>query len=283
MVKTTFRVGFRPGQLRPRAILLDIMCLFYLFLGKQLVFYWTGSDVPRTARLLGERGGVSQIWSVPVTKFLLRRSQHCVAAPWLADELRDMGYLAESFPFPTPTERFEGARDEKVCWPDMFTVLTYVPDHNHTNYCGEEILDLAKRMPDVAFRVMGGEGRWCSKPPENLTFLGWTDSLKEYQRCIVVLRAVRHDALGGTVREALLCRRYVLYTYPHDYTELLPHPDQCDDFVAEVEKRLEGLRLMFSTGELSPNHAGQYWVIQNLSEKVLAQRLAKRWIKDADA
>ena len=39
----TMRIGFRPGQVRPRGILLDLVCLFYILAGGKLVFYWTGS------------------------------------------------------------------------------------------------------------------------------------------------------------------------------------------------------------------------------------------------
>ncbi len=279
-VNTTIRVGFRPGQLRPRALVLDLACIFYVLIGKKLVFYWTGSDVPRTARLLSGTGFLARLWSVPVARLLLRKSQHCAAAPWLVNELEALGYSAESFPFPTPTERFENLRNEgDGLWPAEFTVLTYVPDHNYHNYCGDEILDLAKRMPHVQFRTMGGEGKWCVNPPDNLVFLGWTDAIKEYQRCVVLLRAVRHDALGGTVREALLCGRYVLYTYPHEFTEFLPHPDERGDFIKATEEVLEGLCNRFLSGQLLANKDGAEWVKRNLSEEVLAQKLAGRWVE----
>lgn len=279
-VNTAIRVGFRPGQLRPRALILDLVCLLYVVLGKNLVFYWTGSDVPRTAGLLSATGWFSRLWSVPITRLLLRKSHHCAAAPWLVNELETLGCSAESFPFPTPTERFESKLDEgHGSWPPEFTVLSYVPDHNYQNYCGDEILALAKRMPHLQFRIMGGEGKWCLNPPDNLLFLGWTDAFAEYHRCVVLLRAVRHDALGGTVREALLCERYVLYTYPHEFVELLPSPDESIDFVGAMENKLDGLFGRFRDGQLSANQEGSEWVKRNLSEQVLARRLASRWIE----
>tara|TARA_R100000049_G_C1957034_1_gene115382 strand:- start:12125 stop:13120 length:996 start_codon:yes stop_codon:yes gene_type:complete len=276
----TMRIGFRPGQVRPRGIVLDLVCLFYILAGGKLVFYWTGSDVPRTIQSLADRSLVSRLWSLPVTRLLLRKSEHCVAAPWLVNELESMGCTAENFPVPTPTEGFESASELSLgSWPDQFTVLSYVPDHNYQNYCGDEIVELATRMPHVRFRVMGGDGDWCKKKPDNLEFLGWTDALEEYRRCVVLLRAVRHDALGGTVREALLCGRYVLYTYPHECAELLPDPDVYTSFVAVTEERLMELLELYQAGQLRVNKQGYEWVRANLSEKVLAINLANRWFE----
>lgn len=275
----TIRVGFRPGQFRPRAVLLDLVCLLYVVLGGKLLFYWTGSDVLRTVKLLSSDRPALRLWSLPMVRILLRRSNHCVAAPWLVNELAAIGCKAESFPFPTPTESFENSSKSSLkAWPANFTVLSYVPDHNYRNYCGQEIIRLARRMPQVQFRIMGGEGRWCTNPPENVEFLGWTDALKEYQRCVVLMRAVRHDALGGTVREALLCGRYVLYTYPHEHAELLPHPDTCADFEVKSEKRLADFFKRFKEGRLPQNVNGAEWVRDHLSESVLAKELAGRWV-----
>ncbi len=277
--RVALRVGFRPGQVRSRALVLDVICLLYILAGGKLVFYWTGSDVPRTVALLSRKGLVSWLWSKPITRLLLRKSDHCVAAPWLVSELAEIGCNAENFPFPTPTERFEESfASAPISWPHQFTVLSYVPDHNYANYCGDEIVGLANRMPNVRFRIMGGEGNWCVNRPDNLEFLGWSDALDEYRRSVVVLRAVRHDALGGTVREALLCGRYVLYTYPHECAELLPHPDNCSNFVEVVEGRLADLVARYEADQLPPNQKGFEWVKANLSERVLSINLASRWL-----
>ncbi len=280
---TAIRVGFRPGQIRPRALVLDLICLLYILVGKKLVFYWTGSDVPRTVELLSAGGLMARLWSKPVIRLLLRKSDHCVAAPWLVNELGEIGCAAENFPFPTPTERFEDSLSLVTSsWPPQFTVLSYVPDHNYKNYCGDEIASLAERMPHVRFRIMGGEGHWCSNPPDNLEFLGWSDALDEYLQSVVVLRAVRHDALGGTVREALLCGRYVLYTYPHEYAELIPHPDASSNFVEIVEAQLIGLLGRYEDGQLPVNQSGSEWVRANLSERALSINIAKRWLGGRD-
>ncbi len=272
--QAVIRVGFRPGQLRPRAFVIDVLSLLYLVLGGKLFFYWTGSDVPRTALLLKSSGAIAGYWSIPVTRYLLQHSKHCVAAPWLVKELKEFGCSAISLPFPTPTEEFEEAGAPRPEWPSEFTVLSYIPDHNYSNYCGDELAKLARRMPNIHFRVMGGEGAWCSDCPPNLTFLGWANAQEQYLKCVVVLRAVRHDAMGGTVREALLCGRYVLYTYPHPSAVLLPDPDCSSDLVTDMEEKLGDLKDMFERGQLPFNEKGRQWVMANLTERVLAQRAA---------
>lgn len=276
------RVGFRPGQLRPRGILLDIISLLGIVLGRRLIFYWTGSDIPRTAKLLNSKSWASRIWSIPVSRFLLRNSRHCVAAPWLANELAELGCDARCLPFPTPTKAFEQAGSLQPAWPDKFIVLSYIPDHNYQNYCGEELVQLALRMPEVTFRVMGGEGTWCFDCPQNLEFLGWADALEQYIESVVVVRAVRHDALGGTVREALLCGRYVLYTLPHEHTYTLPGPDAPGDFLVAMEKSLGEILQRFQNGSLPLNMAGRQWVLNNLSERCLAKSVAAFIFEDSD-
>ncbi|MEP1213736.1 MAG: hypothetical protein ABJM11_06385 [Marinobacter sp.] len=272
--QAVIRVGFRPGQFRPRAFVIDILCLLYVALGGKLFFYWTGSDVPRTALLLKSPGAIAGYWSIPVTRYLLQHSKHCVAAPWLIKELAEFGCRAKSLPFPTPTDEFEEAGASHPEWPSEFTVLSYVPDHNYSNYCGDELAQLARRMPNVQFRIMGGEGAWCDDCPPNLTFLGWAHAQDQYLKCVVVLRAVRHDAMGGTVREALLCGRYVLYTYPHPSAILLPEPDRSPNLIRDMEENLTHLREKFVCGRLPFNVEGRHWVMANLTEGVLAQRAA---------
>ncbi len=269
------RVGFRPGQIRIRCFIIDVVCLVCLLFGKPVVFYWTGSDVPRTANMLRSQRGLLRLWSTKVTNLLLRKSRHCTAAPWLVDELHAVGCVAEYLAFPAPTDSFEILGRKRPGWPKSFTVLTYIPDHNVHNYCGSEIVELARTLPDMEFRVMGGVGEWCTSCPENVTFLGWADPLQEYINSVVLLRAVRHDALGGTVREALLCGRYALYTYPHHAATLLPSPDEASAFKEATVTKLCALRQHYLRGTLSFNDYGRKWAFENLGEKQLSEKITR--------
>src|SRR5690554_8080072 len=50
----TMRIGFRRGQVRPRGILRDLVCLLDILAGGQLAFYWAAAAVPRTLQALAD-------------------------------------------------------------------------------------------------------------------------------------------------------------------------------------------------------------------------------------
>lgn len=267
------RVGFRPGQFRPRGLLIDLVSAFYVGFGGKMVFYWTGSDVERTLSLYRQGERFSTRWGRVVSRFLMARARHCAAAPWLVDELASIGVSAVSRPFPTPTEEFEPLihlRDEQAL---PFRVLTYIPDHNFENYCGREMIEVARMLPNVQFAVMGGNGSWCVELPPNIEFLGWTNAAKQYVQAAVVVRAVRHDALGGTVREALLCGCHVIYTFPHEHTEQLELFGCAEDTARDLGGMIADLEKRFIVGELPANCQGRQWVLDHLGEEKLSAEL----------
>jgi len=271
-VPIVIRVGFRPGQLRPKATYLDLICLIYLLFKKDIVFYWTGSDVDRTRKMFDSYGLPSRLWSIPVARLLVRKSRHCAAAPWLVDELASIGIEAYYLPFPSPTRTFEDIKIETLSMPKSFTVLTYIPDHNPSNYCGEEIISVAKELSHINFRIMGGLGEWCDSVPANVVFLGWIDPKVEYLAASVLVRAVKHDALGGTVREALLCGRHVFYSFPHEHTIKIEVGQDPLIVSADLKTHLEKIYTDHVSGALSLNTLGREWIQSNLTEEHLAKK-----------
>ncbi|MDC0664172.1 hypothetical protein N6L25_16555 [Marinobacter sp. SS21] len=227
----------------------------------------------RTVALHLKGSGVTGTWGRYVSRWLLSRSRHCVAAPWLADELKPLAVEAVCLPFPSPTVEFEQLALSRDPRPDRFRILTYIPDHNPANYCGEEIVHAARLLPDVDFLVMGGSGSWCKHQPENLEFLGWTNAAEQYCRTSVVVRAVRHDALGGTVREALLCGCYVIYTFPHPNTTLLELTGQVAADGRRLADAVATFNNCFTANDLPLNLDARQWVLENLGEAQLARNL----------
>lgn len=283
LLKAVIRVGFRPGQMRLRGIVIDIVSILFLLAKGQLIFFWTGSDVQRSANLMKDRRFITRYWSLPLMRFLMRKSTHWAAAPWLVEELKELGCVAKFLAFPTPTGRFENFDCSQRKKSNELIVLSYIPDHNFENYCGRELIEVAHRLPKINFRVMGGEGSWCEEVPPNVQFLGWTDSLDEYGNAPIVIRAVRHDALGGTVREALLCGCYVIYTYPHAHTEYIARHTIKDKLVDDVIFSLKEMQEKLDKREGRPNFEGRSWVMQNLTDKVLSKQIGDQLSRMIDA
>ncbi|MFU2511052.1 hypothetical protein [Pseudoalteromonas sp. ASV78] len=257
---TLIRVGYRVGILKLHCILLDLYCFaFSLIKNKKVVVYWTGSDIQRTQKAVE-----SSFYSSSMLKvFAGKRFSHITAAPWLVDELESIGISAKFLPFPVDLKKPCSFRKR-----EKFEVLTYIPDSNYSNYHGETVIQLAKALPDVAFKVMGGNGGWVKEHLKNLTFLGWvTDTTKLYAESIVVLRVVEHDAMGGTVREALANGCYVIYTFPHEHT-INVRPDFQD-----VLNNIVKLKRSYLSGDININDSAVTWVNNTLDESILVTRL----------
>lgn len=164
------------------------------FIGKRVV-YWIGSDVS----LLRKRSG------------LLEGAVHIAGSSWLAEEVRDKGYACEErlFPVELPVQEslpFPGGR--------RLQVLCYVPDAHHELHGSAEIRWIVEEFVDADFKIIGGIGKWWPDRPDNVEFLGWTDSIVEFlAEAHVLLRRTSHDSLSAFVREGLVAGRPVIFTY----------------------------------------------------------------------
>ena len=198
-------------------------------LGKRLVLHWVGSDVLH-ARRAHARGALSPR--------LVRSARHLADAPWLAEELRELGIRAEVRSL--PVEMTLGA---PLPLPERFAVLLYLPTQPSAGYDVSAAFDVVQACPDVPFLLVGGY-----RPPEpmpNVRALGYVDDMPSvYERTAVYLRLMRHDGLAHSVIEALSFGRYVLWSYPH------PGVRQ----VRGVEEAVSAIREL--RGAREPNLAG---------------------------
>lgn len=167
-------------------------------LGKKVVLYWIGSDVLYAA-------STRVVWA--------RRIQRLVAAnltvtAGLADELGALGVRAQVVPI---VSDLAGVRVQPL--PARFTVLTYLPDHDHAFYGSEAVSELVRRLADVHFLVVGG---WREDAPlPNLECLGFvSDMAPVYLHTSVLLRLTPHDGLPKMVLEALAYGRQVIWSQP---------------------------------------------------------------------
>ncbi|BDU75921.1 glycosyltransferase family protein [Mesoterricola sediminis] len=243
------RMGYRPGAPTWRGRAFDALWALLRRLNPRAraAHYWIGTDVLNT--LEDFRAGT-------LRKGPLARSRadlHWADAPWLVDELREVGLESRYIALPVPLE--DVSVPERL--PEPFTVLTYIPDGRAEFYDGPSLLQAARALPDVRFEVIGGTGTWVEQPPPNLSFHGWQVDVRPFlERATVVVRLVRHDGMGGTVREALQAGRIVLYSHPMPCVTRVPFQDP-----AALTAELASLRDRFRRGELAPNAEGHAYVL----------------------
>lgn len=240
------RVGVRPAGGDKRMFVLD--CLWQLFRmawpRKEFIYYWIGTDV---LEALEDKAQGRHSFFFEAS----RSARHLANAPWLQEELASLGLASEVVLFPSGIAEIP-ARDE-IAWPERFAVMAYIPDHRHGFYGGDSFVEAAKRLPGVDFYVVAGEGGWLADKPKNLNFLGFQRDMKAvFNRVHVVVRQVRHDAIGGTVREALFYARHAIYSYPVPHTHFVAWGD-AESLIA----RITHFQDLFEAGQLSPNEAGR--------------------------
>ena len=163
-------------------------------LGRPIVKHWLGSDVMRAHDpLVQAQNATGQI-------------VHWANAPWLAAELAQAGLAAQT----VSNLGTDGAILPLP--PRPLTVLTFLP--NFEFYGGNDVLALARALPDIRFLVVANEGKDAPHEP-NIEYLGYRDDMRNvYERCHLLLRLPEHDGKSRMVCEALAYGRHVIWNYP---------------------------------------------------------------------
>lgn len=164
-----------------------------------VVMHWAGTDV------LHARAAVR---SGHATETLLRRPTHWAGAPWLVDELAEIGVGATWQPhsWVPPTG--------DVPLPSgPLTALAYLPEARQRFYGVDAVCRIAAALPEVRVLVVGT--RSVPNAPPNIEAVGWVDQIADVlARCHVLLRLPRHDGLSFMVQEALALGRYAIWNHP---------------------------------------------------------------------
>ena len=257
------RVGYRPGAPTPRGVAFDTWWSLVerAHPGIPTVYYWIGTDL-FNARADAAAGRLRRPFERAAAQ-----AKHVAAAPWFVADLRELGVDASLVPFPTPLPDIA----EPYPLPDTFSVLTYLPMGRSDHYGGDTVIRAARAMPDVPFVVVGREGRPIPEAPGNVESMPRQPTLDPcYRASTVVVRLVRHDAVGATVKEALVHARQVIYSYPLPFVERVAH----DDAPALLD-RLVKLRAKHESGRLQLNTQGRDYALAEFDTALLLQRLLR--------
>lgn len=217
------------------------------------IVIWAGSDIIKARENPFELELIKQ-----------ERFTNFAVAPWLVDELRSLGIQAEYVPVAGMS-----AGDPVEPFPRQFRVLTYLPEPRRDFYGAPLVYEVARAMPDVPFDVVGNGGR-SEDAPDNVTFLGVvSDMPRRIDNCAVLLRQPEHDGLSMLVMEAFSRARHVVWNYE------FPHVRTARS-LRSVLAELEDLRAQHAAGELSLNHEGRVFVLNNFGRRDVALKFEQQ-------
>jgi len=214
------------------------------------VNYWIGYDV----KLLRDRLTAR----TPTADDLLAFDAltHWSGGPNMTEALQEVGVPAQTVVCPSPSRPIPPLAPPL---PAKFRALLYWRDATSEYSSGPQLVEAARRLPDIEFDVVGATGSNLTDPPPNLTFHGRVSDMdRMYERSTVAVRAVEWDSVpGGIVEEALLFGRHVLYSFEFPHTIHVPHADE-EALVQELAR----LRDLHNRGELGLNLEGRQSIIE---------------------
>jgi hypothetical protein len=179
-------------------------------------------------------------------------------APWLIEELRELGIVASYVPVAAiePAERI-------APFPPSFSVLTYLPEPRRAFYGERVVYEIASEFPEIPFTVVG-KGEPNRAAPANVQFLGYVRDMPAHiDAATVLLRLPKHDGKSNLVLEALARARHVIWNY--DFPGVHHAANS-----AQASSVLRMLLDAHRAGMLEPNLCGYRHVAQHYGRAKLA-------------
>ena len=237
----------------------EFLCRVGLILGVPQVVHWIGTDVLSVKTYLRRRPQFLNIAS---------RVFHWATAPWLVEELGQLGIRAKFVPF-TGLRRKEYLSVVPPELPEHFTILTSIRQERFDLYGWPHIKKLAQDFPDVTINVLRATKVPDGQKPANVKFLGWVENpFEAYKNSTVVVRMTEHDGYSGGIQEPLALGRYAIWTYP------LPNVLTARDYPM-LHGHIANLLHLHRKGLLKLNEPGREFVRQNLNPDVVARNIGR--------
>lgn len=224
---------------------------------RKLVMLWSGSDALWAKK--DAAAGKMNPWVAAKT--------HWAVSPWIAQEVLSLGLNCEHVQV-----SFVPVVKDICPMPGKFSVLSYVPSADKADLYGwDQIVEAAKALPSVNFKVVGLRERGTLSAPSNVKIEGWTDNLAMHIReASVIFRPVQHDGLSFMVLESMAQGRHVLYSYP------LPGTTHAKDAETAI-RELRRLAKLSEIRSLGCNADGLEIVKREYSETRVRHNLLSRW------
>ena len=231
-----------------------LLFLLGVLLRKKIIVQWIGSDV------LEARKRSLKIFSIIISRLT---SVHVSVSPWLADEIQR--YLKiRSLILPIVPPDINVLSKIRIQRKFSRCLLAYISSPKEFfTYSGDVIIELAKRLPDYRFCVMGINMEEVKRiisneVPENIIFLGKVPRrivIKFYEKIPILLRINRHDGLPNMVLEALAMAMHVVTTLPipNCHGVRLDNPDSIINAIKSIKTPLNNDGRKYVLQKYDPN------------------------------
>lgn len=196
------------------------------WLRKKIAVFWHGSDVLMLRKNI-DNGKMDISY--------LQRAAHFSDAPWLIDELKQMGVECDHLHF-----KHVDCFTQHACYLST-DVLTYLPHGKERFYGWEKIKRLATLYPSLQFHVVATDGN-ALDTLSNIWFHGWMQK-EEYlallDRCAFYVRLPEHDGYSLSLLEAMAMGLEIISSYDlkRNTQSSLPYEQEFQQKYEEVKHR----------------------------------------------
>jgi glycosyltransferase involved in cell wall biosynthesis len=198
--------------------------LFLQILGRKVILHFIGSDVLMILK--------SKSKQLKTKLYKLLGAKILVVHKNLAEELQSIGIESK-------VVEFVNHKVEKIheVIPGEFSILVYIPEGKEDFYNLEVIEETAKLFPEIKFNIFPyGDNFSLSnlipiKPVEHNKVIDLINSHRLF------IRIPKHDGLPNTVIEALMCSRYVVWSYEHPYVYKADNVKEISEIINEVKNK----------------------------------------------
>ena len=233
---------------------------FWLKRKPLLIIHWIGSDVMALSlpKNLVER--LDRLLIKFVEKAEFHRIINLAGSKWLVDELNSQGISA--YYFPLTTLELGKLKDPQSVGKKTIDFLSYVSLGRFSFYGGQQIVRLARELPQFTFAVIMPDIIEPEKLPKlcvhNLHLyprLSFGEMQDMYLMSKCFIRLTEHDGLSLSILEALYYRLQIIWTHDFPHVIHIENRDLC---------KLKQLMLdVMNTYDL--NNEGHNYVVQNYS------------------
>ena len=226
--------------------------LIILILGRKVILHFIGSDVLMVTK--------SKSKQLKTKLFMFLGAEILVVHKNLKNELNEVGIDSKVLEF---VNRKIEEYPEII--PKKFSVLVYVPEGKEKFYNLKIIEETAKIFNEIKFHIFPYNSKFllknmiAEKPVEHNKVIELINKHKLF------VRIPKHDGLPNTMIEALLCARYVVWSFEHPFVYKANSVDELSEVIKEVKKKSE------------LNIEGKKYVLKNYNTETIKQKYKYLW------